>query len=244
MTKKKKTKPAIWPETRRNKIRLKLLLFLPEFQKDVRQIRNMLWIPEEGYSSDKQSEDWDDEFFEKRDRQGVRSIYAALEIVGKKYRLPRNFYHDMSEGLWPYILRNEVLPPANNWVIALEERDGPEHISIKTFAPLSKREIAMAKKDLSRMQKHFFRKEIMVPTRIKANFERDLEIYSAFRERVKKPVRKKMPDIEGYMLDFDEKTSQQIGETFGITAAAARQAARRISKLIRDFFGQNNIRST
>lgn len=257
----KKVGSSKWPEHLKNEVRLKLLFALPEFQKDLLRIRKELGIPSDGLLSDDDYDAWDHRVM--KTKESVGHLYSGLRMLGDKYKLPRHFYSDPYLGLLPWITRNNFRAPLNNWVIEMdpESKGSVGWLSIKTFAPLSKREIAHASKDLARLQKSFFPKQTIITGRAKKQFERDLAIYTDLSSRPTKPVRKEKYD--GYLftirrsatpskwrelkrihkhdisVGYDEKTSRQKGREISVKAAAVRKAQERIRNLIRQFFGDS-----
>lgn len=186
------------------------------------------------------------------------------EMLGKKYKLPANFYENQLGGLLSYITRNELRPPSNNWIIEQdpEGRKGTtKWFAIKIFSPLSKKELKDATKMLKSLQKHYFPKGLVVNSRIKKQFDRDLIIFRELvLERDKKPIkRKKYSGYLSYIKDpkerqrweklypscieigFDTTTSREIAKRLNITPDAVRQTTKRLKTLIRVFFGEEYI---
>lgn len=188
--------------------------------------------------------------------------------LGEKYKLPAHFYiNDSSCGLSPYLTRNVVRAPSDNWAISNDGQGGKgtaKQLSIITYGILSESEAKEALKMLLDLQHYYLPKEVTVNTRTKKNFERDLLIFQEFAKRMKKPVIKKHYKKDSYLslaertkadlspkkwkelernhkdtidISFDEKTSQEVGDKFGISGDAARKAAGRTRDTISDFFG-------
>ncbi len=292
------------PEHFRNEIRFKLLVALPSFQKDVREIRNELNIQPDKFTDDEAFANWYEKFVVKSDtirnsrdfleakaRLNTIKEYAEylkqewklndkiplfrfrhrVEILGKKYKLPANFYDNQSNGLPVYIMRNIMIPPANNWTIQQDPDGGKgttKWFAIKTYAPLSKKEISEAKKWLVSLQKHYFPKEITITSRIKKQFDRDLLAFKELvLERKHKPVKRKKYEEHSYLslvkknyklspkefrelerlhkndivTNFDEIITKETAKKLKMKPAAVRQAIRRIFELIKTFFGDEFI---
>jgi hypothetical protein len=188
--------------------------------------------------------------------------------LGEKYRLPEHFIADNPlQGLQIYIETGIVRAPSGNWSITMnpEARKGTaKWLALTTYAPLSKKELNEAKKMLEDMQRHYLLPQVVVATRTKKQFERDLEIFREFIKRESKPVRRKSYEPQTYLsilaskghpekklralerkreykksikIQFDERTSAAIGKQFHISADAARKAAERVGNMIADLFG-------
>ena len=183
-----------------------------------------------------------------------------IKMLGKKYKLPAHFYEESYfYGLSPYITRNTIKPPANNWSIQPdpEGRKGTmKWLAIKTYSPLTKKELKDAIKMLISLQQHYFPKELIVNNRIKKQFERDLLIFNELIiKRSKKPIKRKI--YSGYLsyLDpkernqwekfhpndittgFDVQTSRMVAKKFQMTPEAVRKSIQRTNTLINTFFG-------
>ncbi|MDP8258815.1 MAG: hypothetical protein P9L90_05290 [Candidatus Aadella gelida] len=189
------------------------------------------------------------------------------KILGKKYKLPGNFYRNSHNGLRAYIMRNRIEPPLNNWSIEFDpdSAKGPaKWFAIKVFAPLSKKEIEDATRSLASFQKRYFPKEIMVTTRERRKFKRDFEMFEELvLKRKNKPVKRKKYSDCGYLkyiikdknispkelrrmkrmhkdeikIVYDEVITKEIAKKWHIKPSTARQAIKRVNELITEFFG-------
>jgi len=204
--------------------------------------------------------------WELNDKIPLFKMRHRKEMLGKKYRLPANFYEDEYIGLSAYIIRNDVIPPINNWLIQHDsyphdEKGTAKWLAIKTYAPLSQKEVKDAMDWLTSLQKHYFPKEIIIDSRIKKQFDRDLSIFKELAlERDKKPTKRKI--YSGYLsflkdsgerkkweklhpncidIGFDATTSREVARRFDITSDAVRQAIKRMSTLIKNLFGDEFI---
>lgn len=278
MNMKKRIVPKVGSTWVQNKQRLDLLVLLPEFQSDVQQIRGELGIPRTGLLTTDTYTAWARKQTADSDKnmsiQGSRSRGASprnlmaqsLETLGAKYNLPKTFYaQNPFHGLYWYITCNEIRPPSNHFSIVPDLQGG---VSIATHGTLSKGDLRLANEMLKDMQRSVLKKQVLVPTRAKENFERDLAIFSAFRARMGKPVRKKIYEKGSYLaiaskskdkksekkmrelerlhkssihIEYDEKTSKEIGKQFRMTGAAARKAAERVERRIATQFGTQFI---
>ena len=226
--------------------------------------------------------------WELNDRVPLLRLRHRVEMLGKKYKLPENFYDNQSIGLSVYLMRNKIVPPTNNWLIqhgpSYDEKGTTKWFAIKTYAPLSQRERKEATKWLVSLQKHYFPKEITITGRIKNQFDRDL---SAFKELTRRkgyksvkrkrsyedllamvkseyrPIKMKTYKEDGYLarveksyhLSYKElrRLEEQHEDDIVIdinkimtgkmpgTPNTIRQAVKRLSKLIKNFFGVDII---
>ena len=271
---KKRIVPKVGSTWVQSKERLDLLVLLPEFQSDVQQIRAELGIPQTGLLTTdiytawarKHTSDSDKNIStlgsDSRGASPRNRMSESLKMLGVKYNLSRTFYaQNPFHGLYWYITCNEIRPPSNHFAIVPDAQGG---VSITTHGTLSKSDLRLANEMLKDMQHTVLKKQVLVPTRAKENFERDLAIFSAFRARMGKPVRKKIYERGSYLaiaaksrdkksekkmrelerlhkssihVEYDEKTSKEIGKQFRITGAAARKAAERIERRIAAQFG-------
>ncbi len=189
--------------------------------------------------------------------------------LGEKYKLPEHFISDNPlQGLQVYIETGVVRAPSGNWSITMnpEARKGTaKWLALTTYAPLSKKELRDAMGMLTNMQRHYLPPEVVVKTRVKKQFDRDLQIFKEFVKRSKKPTLKKDYEKSTYLsimarkrdkmspkqwrglerlhkkaiqVHFDEKTSKEIGRQFGISSDAARKAVERVADMIADSFGK------
>lgn len=244
------------PEYQKNRIRFELLVTLPMFQRDIKKLRRSLNIPDKGFAS---AEDYSVWYVSNLDRS-IGLPTNAMQTIGEKYKLPAHFYDGPLFGLYPYIVLNRVAPPSYNWVVEptpVGKRGTAKWISIRTYAPLSGKELKQAKAALGFIQKTYFPKELNIDARIKQRFDRDLQIYKELKlNRKKKPVKRK--EYFGYLallppekrkewekmhpdevrIHFDELTAREVGRKYRMTPDAVRKSIERIDKLIVGFFGE------
>ena len=139
---KKRLKEAA--STRRNYRVMALLMMVPEFQQEVREVRRRFKIPPRGYITDydrnadlnpydqmdveRANRDSDAKLkqlgffvewpFALRDSAPAPSEFQRKVIrIGEKFCLPYNFYKDSSYGIAWYIIRGRVAFPEQNWEI-------------------------------------------------------------------------------------------------------------------------------
>ena len=143
----------------------------------------------------------------------LNAFYARVSAVGKKYHLPGNFYFDpkrdamaTSYGLIPYILREALAVPSNNWAVQYDVtgeglRGTSRWISIQAFAPLGKEEMKEATAFFKHAQKRYLAPGVTVPMRTRERFERDLKIFErlSLQRKVKVPHKKNVYEEHNYL---------------------------------------------
>jgi len=192
----------------------------------------------------------------------VTAMAHRLERFRGKYHLPENFITTPRGGVRWYIERGEVVSPGNNWMITPdpETRKGTaKWISIKTFSPLTKQEIADAVAMLESIQSHYFPPSVNIPLRSRQVFERDLRMVSELRSRTGHPVLREQ--LAGYLkdlqksygdsaitpemrkiykhqvvVDYDQPTSKRVGKKEGAKPATTRKAIQRLDRLAKKLF--------
>ncbi|MBI3046443.1 MAG: hypothetical protein HYY86_02845 [Candidatus Harrisonbacteria bacterium] len=244
----------------RNRMRLELLIRLPQFQKEAVAIRQQFNIPSSGIITDEQMANWQRALNEKEDNLKFGN---QLEQLGRKFKLPYHLINLFGDGLRAYILKNKIVPPVYNFVIEHQPKSGEvDYLSIKTFALLDKEEIKLALNDLKNLQKLYFSKETTLPIRSRKQFKRDLVIFDKLIKRIGNPVRrkdylpssflviakksgtyspKKLRGLEkeykkDVVIRYNQVTAREIAKELKTTAGAVGNAFKRIKKLIKQWF--------
>lgn len=165
-----------------------LLELVPEFQKEVHEVRRAFAIPPNGYITDHEKNslrhdyDADDEARVNRDADRKLKQLAATDFerkvfkIGEKFGLPLNLYNDSICGISWYILRNRIIVPAENWVIETEPIDPGRPIkmrwaTIRAYAPLDKQEATSAIQALNKKLREYQPEPLSGKKRIKGSPE-------------------------------------------------------------------------
>jgi hypothetical protein len=186
---------------------------------------------------------------------------------GIKYKLPFNFYASPHRGLAPYVLSGRVSEPDSNFAINFKFHDDTLlWTSLIAYAPLSKIEARKAVDSLRDTQMNtvpLFLKgsDTFGRKQKRTNMERDLSLFEKQVARSGKPKKIKMYEPGSYLeiasksktsqnmkrverihkssvfVDYDNPTSKQIGKKLGVSAAATRQAKKRLNLLAQELFG-------
>lgn len=218
----------------KNLIIFSLLLRVPEFKKDVKNIRKQFQIKDEGFKwggkellewankeniwyyqidEDEDSGDWPlvSASDTRRDFPSNKFEKSLYEL-GSKYRLPFNFYGFPYTGLARFILSNDTDEPPKNYDIDFRDfkNDGFMWTSLVVYAPLSKKEAKEAMKNLENTQYDLlpiFIKGIdtIGKKRFGKNVERDLALFDEQNARNEKPKRIKKVK-EGSYLEIVNKS--------------------------------------
>ncbi len=156
---------------------MKLLSYVPEFKKDVADIRKEMGIKEGGFEWDKSEMwKWADEkdlgyYQEARHEDKEEGTYylgitsksdnivrkdfpsnffeKKMSELGIKYKLPFNFYAFPCVGLPVFVLSGEISAPRSNYFTDFHEAgDKTMWISLVAYAPLSVKELKEASDEL------------------------------------------------------------------------------------------------
>lgn len=201
------------PFIQKNAMRMRLLVLVPEFQKDVRSVRKEqgFGIPENGFQSDEELDRWFQErgllfhgmkpswFYKKPPTNPFKDW---VQEIGEKFNLPYNFYYSALYGVGYYILTDYIKIPANNWEVDVDsQKDGskPRWVLIRAYAPLSNKEIREATAELRREQHLLMKGHVTRNTRVHEEFERDLENVGAWSSERGKPAKIKQFRQDSYL---------------------------------------------
>jgi hypothetical protein len=170
---------------------MKLLTTQPEFLNDVQEIRTKIKIPLNGFSNEKEKNQWIGHSLEKLNANSdslrdKNSLFYNADSLRKKYQLRYNFLPHIES----YILRNKVDAPKINFDVSLgPDPRGLRHdkwISIKAYAPLSKEEIRQATKKLRELQVEFLPPKTTLDLRPKMDIDLAIKIEQEMIKRMKK----------------------------------------------------------
>lgn len=145
------------PPNQRNKnfMVMELLSHVPDFKKDIVELRKELGIKDGGLESWWEMEEWarekditDYEADFNRGDDDVRGSFPSNTLekkafeIGVKYRLPFNFYGFPYRGLPIFILTGRIVPPDTNYDIGFHfEGEKLLWTELIAYAPLTKEEL-------------------------------------------------------------------------------------------------------
>jgi hypothetical protein len=195
---------------------MKLLVTHMEFLEDVKQIRDLLHIPVEGFKSREDKTNWALEWDKQLPPAGIeyfknpKSIFFNAESLIKKYQLRYNFLPYIEK----FILFNEVDAPKKNFGVSL----GPDPrgfrsnkwVSIKAYAPLTKNEIREATKELLELQVEFLSPKATLDLRPKIDIDLALEIEREMAKRMKKIEEKPDSYLERVKESYGLKEFERV----------------------------------
>lgn len=195
---------------------MRLLVLVPEFQKDVRSVRKEkeFGIPENGFQSDEELDRWFQErgllfhgmkpswFYKK---PPINPFKDRVKEIGEKFNLPYHFYYSALYGVGYYILTDYIKIPANNWEIDVDlQKDGskPRWVLIRAYAPLSNKEIGEATTELRKEQHLLMKGHVTRNTRVHGQFERDLKNIGAWSSERGRPAEIRQSKQNGYLAEL------------------------------------------
>lgn len=275
----KKRQSGLFNVQLKNETRFRLLLMQPKLQSEVKSIRSEFGIPPNGFESEEKLNEWQQNTENKPyieiipyelKARSQNPFKERLDRLGEAFNLPFHFYHSSEFGLPCYVLTDKLIVPKNNWDIDLDVRaphEYPRWVGIRAYAPLSEIEIREAVKQLKIDQQEELSKGVMVSTRVRKQFERDLKLIGAWPSERGRPARIKRFKQGSFLAKLGKSgkySKQQLKEwaraqkdegsniyevvsskTTSRTAArgnkkasdAFRQAKRRLNKLAKQLFG-------
>lgn len=154
----------------KNLMILKILTYVPEFEKDVERIRMEMDIKKDGFkwevdeiigwASKRNINSYEESFV--GDEEEGQTPYSVISYknddeirknfpsnifekkihdIGVKYKLPFNFYAFPDSGLPRYVLTGEIISPRQNFFVDFKElKDKSILVSLIAYTPLSKKE--------------------------------------------------------------------------------------------------------
>ena len=214
--------------TRRNGKLMLLLQMVPEFQNDIRKLRDDFGIPIGAYLPDyienddeKKAEDQaDNEAFEKmltlgvffslpigfNDETKVKPYQIRIIEIGEKFHLPYNLYNDSSYGISWYALRNYIRVLEKNWEIhtdikILERKIPVRWAVIKAYLPLDSDEANEAITTLNKILKSKLPKNLLKNWKIEDDTEMQLARVAKIidKNKYKKEQGRKIYKKGGYL---------------------------------------------
>lgn len=189
MVNRKNNKNNYWEKPyKENLFIMKLLTTHEEFLKDVRNIRQKLDIPTNGFKTKSRKSKWALKWDKrlpggKENLKDSRSLYFNAQNLVDKYQLRYNFLSHIEN----FILFGKVDAPKVN--CTFNKQLNPKclkwahSISIKTYAPLSDKELERLKERLKELQKEFFPKKVLINWKPKITIDEALAIEEAMEER-------------------------------------------------------------
>jgi len=154
---------------------LRILVLVPEFQKDIQAIRAKFNIvPPNNFRDWLDACMYIDKWFQERGfrpiimnevddpkilgQQAADPFIEEVKYIGKKFNLPYNLYNEDRWGLRYYILTDRIGTPSHNWEIeqSILGKDRPRWFTLRIFQPLSDKEIREANSELKKLQGRWF----------------------------------------------------------------------------------------
>jgi hypothetical protein len=195
-------------ERTKNFMIMKLLSYVPEFQRDVVKIRKEFEIRESGIEFE-EIEAWainktiSSYYEEGRGGLDVQSDFPSnvfeekMRKLGIKYRLPLNFYGLPYRGIPYFILTGQIQSPEQNYFIDFHGKDDElPWASLNIYAALSAAESKAMAKELRELQIElvptvFKGADIFARKRYRGNLHRDFSLYEEQITRSGKPKKVK-----------------------------------------------------
>ena len=189
---------------------MKLLTTQPEFLNDVQKIRKKIKIPPDGFSNEKEKNEWVGHSLEKLDANSdslrdKNSVFYNADFLRKKYQLRYNFLSYIER----YLLLSKIDAPKINFDVSLgPDPKGFRHdkwVSIKAYAPLSKEEIRQATKKLRELQIEFLPPKTTLDLRPKMDIDLAIKIEQEMIKRMKKIEEKPNSYLQAVRKQYGEK---------------------------------------
>lgn len=189
---------------------MKLLTTQPEFLNDVQKIRKKIKIPPDGFSNEKEKNEWIGHSLEKLDANSdslrdKKSLFYNADFLRKKYQLRYNFLSYIER----YLLLSKIDAPKINFDVSLgPDPKGFRHdkwISIKAYAPLSKEEIRQATKKLRELQIEFLPPKTTLDLRPKMDIDLAIKIEQEMIKRIKKIEKRPNSYLQIVRKQYGEK---------------------------------------